>query len=156
MRYIQAPEVYRPAEHRGYGPAVFLAGGITDCTHWQDTMVEALADVDAVILNPRQSNFPLHDPNAERKQVTWEFDHLDAAAIVSFWFDAGPSHQPIALYELGRHAGDPDKRIVVGCHPDYVRRNNVEIQLELARPGLAIHTSLDDLIAAVRAEIAQA
>ena len=46
-----------------------FAGGISDCPDWQKTATAALDDLDLTILNPRRSNFPLHDPNAEAAQV---------------------------------------------------------------------------------------
>lgn len=150
MRYVEAPQTYV-----GSATTVFLAGGITDCDDWQAAVVRRLADLDAVLLNPRRANFPIHDPDAALEQITWEFQALRQAEIVLFWFDQGPSVQPIALYELGRHAADLDKTLVIGRHPKYLRRQDVDIQLDLARPGLKIHDNLDDLCGAARVIVAE-
>ncbi|MFF4205500.1 nucleoside 2-deoxyribosyltransferase domain-containing protein [Streptomyces sp. NPDC001668] len=145
-RYVEAPAEYV----EGGLPAVFLAGGIGLCENWQQEAAPAFADLDVVVLNPRRTEFPVHDPEAETAQVTWEYTHLHRAALVLFWFPASESHQPIALYELGRMAagGTP---IVVGADPRYARRNNLVVQLRLARPGLEVHATLADTVNAARA-----
>jgi hypothetical protein len=61
--------------------------------------------------------------------------------VVLFWFPAGPSVQPIALYELGKIAAGP-KPIAVGADPGYGRRRDVVLQLSHARPCVAVHSTL--------------
>src|SRR3954464_2254024 len=95
MRYIEAP-----AEWDGYGPSVFLAGGITDCPDWQTEMVELLADTELNVLNPRRANFPIKDPGAAEAQISWEHRYLRRAGMISFWFPK-ETLCPIVLYELG-------------------------------------------------------
>ncbi|MEU9288652.1 nucleoside 2-deoxyribosyltransferase domain-containing protein [Streptomyces sp. NPDC048275] len=91
------------------------------------------------------------NPNAEQDHVSWEYRHLRRAEIRLFWFPASPtSHQPIALYELGMAAADQDADLIVGADVDDVRRTNVVAQLSHARPGLRVHATLDDTIAACR------
>lgn len=144
MLYVEAPAVYS-----GDLPLLFLAGGITDCPMWQSDALEMLADVDFAVANPRRRNFPMADPNAAPAQVRWEFDHLERADVVLFWFAGGPSVQPIALHELGAHRLRP---IVVGCDPAYLRRQDVLIQMSLARPELPVFETLDATVdAAVKA-----
>ena len=140
MRYVEAFE-----EWDGKYLGLFIAGGITGCPNWQQVLCSLLADrsFPGVVINPRRDNFPIHDPNAAREQITWEFRHLKAAHMISFWF-AAETIQPIVLYELGAWARYP-KPIFVGVHPKYPRRQDVEIQLELARPGTPIATSLERL-----------
>ncbi|AJC54984.1 nucleoside 2-deoxyribosyltransferase domain-containing protein [Streptomyces sp. 769] len=147
-RYVEAPE-----EYTGPGPAIFLAGGIQECPDWQAEASAALADLDAVVLNPRRAAFPAHDPQAEEQQVAWESCHLHRATVVLFWFAASPSHQPIALYELGMMAAGA-KPLAVGAEPGYARRNNVICQLQHARPALTVRTSLAETIADVRKVLA--
>ncbi|MEW1687497.1 nucleoside 2-deoxyribosyltransferase domain-containing protein [Streptomyces sp. NPDC091265] len=148
MCYVEAPE-----EFAGAGVCLFLAGGISDCPDWQKTATAALDDLDVTVLNPRRSNFPLHDPNAEATQVGWEYRHLRRAHLAVFWFPESPtSHQPIALYELGARVGESG-HVVVGTDPGYVRRTNVVAQLALARPELRVHTTLAGTIEASRAAI---
>lgn len=149
MRYIEAPAVFD-----GTGTALFLAGGISDCPDWQADVAAALQDLDVAVLNPRRAAFPVRDPHAEAEQVAWEYRHLRAASHVMFWFPASPSHQPIALYELGMLAADRDTPLAVGADPAYVRRNNLVAQLGHARPALAVRPTLDSTIADVRAILA--
>jgi Nucleoside 2-deoxyribosyltransferase like len=130
-----------PGSYRGPYPAVFLAGGITDCPDWQQEARELLADWPGVILNPRRRDFPINDPDAATEQVAWEFDHLERADVVLFWFPPSSSPQPIALYELGRHAA-LDKLLAVGTDPEYLRRADVLLQLRHARPEIIVRSTL--------------
>lgn len=137
MEYVEAPNKYT-----GDLPTVFLAGGITDCPDWQQEAVGILAHTDLALLNPRRRNFPIHDPSAAFQQIEWEFEALNDADVILFWFAASQSVQPIALYELGRHAVR-NTRLIVGADPGYSRRQDVEIQLRLARgPGFHVWNSL--------------
>lgn len=143
-RYIEAP-----AEHDSTCHAVFLAGGITSCPDWQTEAFQLLADLPIAVLNPRRANFPIHDPTAAEAQIRWEFQQLRRADVVLFWFpDSGPVTQPIALYELGAHA--TGKKIVVGCDPGYIRKQDVVIQLGLVRPELTVHDNLAAVCTEVR------
>jgi hypothetical protein len=142
--YVEAPDDYT-----GPLPVVFLAGGITGCPDWQREAVDELADVSAAVCNPRRADFPIDDPAAAPAQIEWEYRHLARAAVVLFWFPAGESPQPIALYELGFHAAT-GKVLAVGADPGYLRRHDVVEQLRLARPDLMVH----DRLAAVCAEAA--
>jgi hypothetical protein len=150
MRYVEAPEWYD-----GGGPSVFLAGGISGCPPWQAHAVEMLADTPLAVFNPRRAEFPMDDPSAAAGQIEWEFRHLRVASMVLFWFPGGGAVQPIALYELGFHAGR-QKPIAVGCSLDYPRRADVYHQLRLARPGLPVLSSLGEVVAAVREELVPA
>jgi hypothetical protein len=142
--YVEAPRYYT-----GDRPALFLAGGITDCPEWQAEAREILAADDVVVLNPRRANFPIGDPSAAAGQVDWEFRHLRRADVVLFWFAAGPSVQPIALYELGAHAAS-GKPIAVGADPAYLRRTDVLLQLGHVRPGVVVWDSLETTCRAAR------
>lgn len=53
---------------------------------------------------------------------------------------------PVTLFLAGA-------RIFIGMDPEYQRRQDVEIQSELAVPGREIFYSMPDLITAVRASI---
>ena len=144
-QYIEAP-----THHTGSGtPSVFLAGGITDCPDWQSQAVALLGSLSIVIFNPRRADFPIHDPGAASEQINWEFTHLSRAQVILFWFpDSGPTPQPIALYELGRHVA-LGHRVAVGADPAYVRRADVLIQLGLARPDCQVRATLEDACADV-------
>ncbi|MEU9189878.1 nucleoside 2-deoxyribosyltransferase domain-containing protein [Streptomyces sp. NPDC048484] len=129
------------------------AGGISECPDWQKTTTAALDDLGITVLNPRRSNFPLHDPNAEAARVGWEYWHLRRAHLVVFWFPQSPTrHQSIVLYELGALIGEGGA-LVVGTDPGYVRRTNVVTQPALARPEIEVHATLADTIEASRTAI---
>jgi hypothetical protein len=134
-RYVESPDEWSGGDLA----AVFLAGGITGCPDWQAEARRTMSGV--VVLNPRRADFPIHDPDAARGQIEWEYRHLHRARVVLFWFPACESPQPIALYELGRHAalGRP---IAVGVEEGYIRAADVRIQLELARPDIRVFGSL--------------
>lgn len=148
MSYVEAPT---PLPRPTPLPWVFLAGGITDCPDWQSAIMATFRQMDtpAVFLNPRRAGFPIHDPSAADAQVRWEYEALHRADIVLYWFAGGPSVQPIALYELGFHLalqkGDSDRRLVIGCDPGYLRRQDVQIQVQLAEPRWPVLGSLADV-----------
>ncbi len=137
-KYIEAPE-----EFDGQGQSLFCAGGITGCPNWQREMIELLQSTPWVLLNPRRANFPIDQPNASRKQIEWEYKHLRLAQAILFWFPC-ESICPIVLYELGAWSMT-EKPLFVGVHPDYKRRQDVELQTELARPDVKIVYSLEAL-----------
>jgi hypothetical protein len=138
MKYVEAPERYS-----GFDKSLFLAGGITGCPGWQKELVESLENENIVLMNPRRADFPIHDPKASFKQIHWEHDHLRKADGISFWFPK-EALCPIALYELGAWSMS-NKPIFVGVDPDYQRRQDVEIQTELARSGVEIVYDLNSL-----------
>ena len=138
MRYIEAPN-----EYTGSGPAVFLAGGITDTENWQSRLIGWLTSVDATVLNPRREKFPLGNQDEGRRQIQWEYRHLLRADLIAFWFPK-QTVCPIALFELGACCA-ADAAIVVGTDPDYQRRFDVECQLALRRPGVVVVSSLESL-----------
>lgn len=108
-------------------------------------MIELLKSIpNLTIYNPRRENFPIDDPNASEQQITWEYNHLRDADIISFWFDSG-SLNPIVLLELGKYALSSSKPIFIGIDPEYKRIQDVQIQTRLSRPDVEIVYSLDDL-----------
>jgi hypothetical protein len=147
MRYIEALEVYEPTPDE---LAVFLGGGITGCPDWQAEIVAKLSDVESLtLLNPRRANFPINDPSASEAQIKWEFEHLRKADAILFWFPK-ETLCPITLFELGAWLMS-GKQLFVGVHPDYARRQDIEVQTKLAKAGrLKIFYSLDDLATQVR------
>ena len=132
------------------GLKVFLAGGITNCPDWQAEIIEKLKDEEGLILyNPRRANFPMDDPTAVDKQISWEYDKLKDADVIIFWFSRG-SLNPIVLYELGMWGNSrPEKKIVIGCDPKYERIQDVEIQSRLAG-NTQIHYTLDSMVDEVK------
>ena len=140
MIYIEALETV--------GKSIFLAGGITNCPDWQQEMRSLLQDTDLILFNPRRAHFPIDDPGAAQEQIEWEHDHLKAADAILFWFPC-ETLCPIVLYELGAWSMT-NKLIFVGVHPDYKRRQDVEIQTYLTRPKVDICYTLEDLADAVQ------
>lgn len=142
--HIEAPE---REELKAGTMGIFLAGGITDCPNWQSEIVEQLESsglTALVLFNPRREHFPIGDPSAAREQITWEYDYLRKADAILFWFPC-ETICPIVLYELGAWSMS-NKPIFVGIHPDYQRRQDVEIQTGLARPEIEIVYSLGELV----------
>lgn len=140
MNYLESPENLERT--LGY-KSVFLAGGITNCPDWQQEMVKLLSDTDLILLNPRRQDFPIHDPLAANAQIKWEHRHLRIADAILFWFPC-ETLCPIVLYELGAWSVS-DKPIFVGVHPEYKRKQDVEIQTGLVRPEVKIVYSLEEL-----------
>lgn len=140
--YVEAPTPYGGAE-----PALFLAGGITDCPNWQHVAVQLVrqAGIDWVILNPRRRR-AVDEENAVAEQVAWESRHLRLARAILFWFPASTSVQPIALYELGWCVAGA-KPLAVGAEPGYPRRRDVILQLSLARAEIAVRSTLAETVA---------
>ena len=135
LKVVTAPDGLTVENSVGRIP-VFLAGGITDCPHWQTLVIDrmrqsALSDR-IVLLNPRRA---VWDKNVtSREQIAWEYRMLCQSYIILFWFPC-ESVCPIALYELGAWSMT-DKSMVIGTHPDYARRVDIIEQTKLARPEL--------------------
>jgi hypothetical protein len=143
MTYYECPNEFLRRRHPGEVPSVFLAGGIVGCRDWQQDAREMLEPHGFIVLNPRRPDFPVGDTLAGSEQVAWEYRHLHRADIVLFWFSS-ETVQPIVMYELGRHAALSTSNIVVGADPMYPRRDDVLMQLALARPLLTVRSSLQD------------
>lgn len=148
MNLIQCPDEYslRLADKLDHPTSVFLAGGITSCPLWQDVAVEMFNDSNVVILNPRrkiwnESITPYH-------QIKWEWDHINIADIVMFWFPC-ETLCPITLLELGKLLMTP-KPIVIGVHPNYARSADIQVQTFLERNELPIYFSLEETVDAVK------
>ena len=144
INYIESPAEYNCV---GSDKTLFLAGGISECWNWQKEFVSELDKLKSnlTILNPRRANFEM-SAETEWLQIKWEHIHLLRADAILFWF---PSETlcPITLYELGAWNCRP-KRLFIGCHPDYKRLRDVQIQVQLEphRIKQKIHTSFCDLI----------
>jgi len=139
MNYIEAPEEFE----RGEDLTVFLAGGISNCPDWQQDFVDMLKDTDLILFNPRRANFPMGDKSEGRRQILWEAKYLDKADLIIFWFPM-ETICPIVLFELGSWSMT-DKPILVGVHPKYSRRFDVETQLMFRRPDVLVVHSVDAL-----------
>lgn len=145
MKYIESPDVYQ-----GIRTSIFLAGGISNCPNWQYDIRKHLIFMNIVLLNPRRSDFVM-SPETVEEQIKWEFDHLQKASMVLFWFPE-ETVCPIALYELGKQSV-LSKPIFIGCHPNYSRIRDIQIQTKLARPEVEIVYSLQDLANRIKKEL---
>lgn len=133
MRVVTYPEKY---ERKEGDIAVFLGGGISDCPNWQEDVIDYLKLhnlnlENMVILNPRGDESKIL--NFDEKQV-WDFDNLNEADIVSFYFCANAT-QSTSMYELGRHlalygCGYHDK-IVVSIENGFKKSNVLNDQCQL-------------------------
>jgi hypothetical protein len=156
MIYIEPPQklIYKEAPNdidvQKGSVAVFLAGGITNCPDFQSEICNKLKSLpdSLIILNPRRANFPIHDPSAAETQIRWEYKMLRRANLISFWFPK-ETLCPIVLLELGA-AMMTKTPLVVGVHPDYVRKQDVVIQASCARPGLPVFDNLEDVVDGIK------
>jgi hypothetical protein len=93
MVYVEAPHVTGKSTQI----SIFLAGGIQNCPDHQTQLMDLIKTLDITVYNPRRKNFPIKNPSAAQEQITWEFDHLRKATIISFWF-CKETLQPIVLF----------------------------------------------------------
>lgn len=136
-------------------PKVFLAGSIDmgKATDWQKTLIDALADTDAVILNPRRTDWnPAWKPEPGdphfAEQVNWELAALDQSDVIVMYLAPG-SQSPVSLMELGLHA--TSGKVIVLCPEGYWRKGNVDAVA--MRYHVEQASSLDDLIGRVRSRL---
>ena len=152
MYCIEAPERIQTGEEA----TLFLAGGITGCPNWQAEAKKyfrkELAGQNIGILNPCREKFPMDDPNVAYEQIAWEHRALMRATHILFWFPK-ETLCPITLFELGRHSFRLHVPIFVGCEPEYARRQDVEVQMQLVRPGFYIHKALFTLFYDVKRKL---
>jgi nucleoside 2-deoxyribosyltransferase-like protein len=140
MDYFEAPQDY---DAHADQTAVFLAGGIGNCPNWQAEATDMLNGTELLVLNPRRAHFETPWTRlASEGQIRWEFDALRRADIILFWFPGGESVQPIAMFELGFWLGQYDRPLVIGRSPQYPRKDDIDIQVSLARPKQDVYTSL--------------
>jgi hypothetical protein len=128
VKYVECPNDYRKAPGE---KSLFPAGGITTCPDWQALMVDLLTTTDLALLNPRRKAFDVNNATVEEQQIRWEFQHMNRATAVLFWFCAEtvcPTH-----------------------HAAYQRRKDLHIQTKLVRKRQKIHDSLEALAAEVKA-----
>ena len=156
MIYIEAPTKYYTGDL-----TIFLAGGITNCPDWQKEIVEYFKDTKIVIYNPRREDFPIDDPTAAKAQIEWEFEFLDHADLILFWFSKG-SLNPIVLFEYGKwlmnlRNDENYKPIFVGIDPEYKRKQDVWIQTVCENGYIAnrIVYSVKELAEQIKREVKQ-
>lgn len=142
MKVITAPEIYNGTID---DVRVFLAGGITNCSNWQDEVIGHLIEFDVwdldklVIYNPRRKSFDINDPSEAVRQIEWEHRYLSQCDIFSMYFCNSESDQPICMYELGsysrmmkdKYMNKAVNHLVIGCEHGYKRTLDVQIQTKL-------------------------
>lgn len=133
---------------------IFLAGGISNCPDWQAELISQLDGPTITLINPRREKYEDSEDIA-RAQIKWEYDAFKQVendpvvdrvsnwGSVLFWFPE-ETLCPITLLELGKLTQQRTP-IFVGVHPNYARRLDVEVQLELSRPEVTVVYSLEDL-----------
>jgi len=127
---------------------LFMAGGCGGCPEWQKELGEKLAKLNKVnILNPMRKVWPSERPEIE-DQILWEHEGLKESKVMLFWFPQ-ETLCPITLFELGRWSYGQGKRIVVGAHPKYARRQDLEIQLQMLEEPITVLSSLEELYESV-------
>jgi hypothetical protein len=143
---IQAPHAVPADKFR-----IFLAGTIDmgESRDWQTMVVDALADYDVVLTNPRRSDWDSSweqskDDKNFREQVEWEQDNLASSDFRIFNFEE-TSKSPITFEELGAHINEPG---AVGCPQGFYRKGNVDIVCE--RAGMPVFETLEALIEHVK------
>jgi hypothetical protein len=136
------------------GKSVFLAGGITNCPDWQSEIVSQLKNIDKNvnrfnlnIYNPRRKTFDITNPKETENQIAWEFAALRKCEYNLFWFSEG-SLNPIVLFELGSALERKDiDNLIIGCHLNYERRQDVIHQVACKHPSAPIQTSIRGIVA---------
>jgi hypothetical protein len=116
-------------------PALYLLGGITGCPDWQSLVCKKLQSASkGTIFNPRREYFERTEVSL-REQANWAYLAAWTSNVLAFWFSEGESQQAIATFELGLHLGrymaGIGTKIVVGVHPSYVNRRELEMQIEM-------------------------
>src|SRR5262249_44389810 len=96
---------------------------------WQQLVTDALADLPALILNPRRDDWDAtwtqSITNSQfRAQVEWELDALERSRLIGMYLDPG-TKAPVSLLELGLYSRSG--KMIVCCPEGYWRKGNVEV-----------------------------
>jgi len=147
MRYVECPKEYVRWSVTEY--AVFLAGGITGCDDWQMDVNRVLQRVSTdvrnlVLVNPRRKDFDITSTKMSDDQISWEYKHLNLVDEILFWFPKEGMCQ-ITMFELGWALG-ANKKVNVGCHPEFCRAYDVKEQVKLRQPWVTVVPDLSQLI----------
>lgn len=134
---------------------IFLAGSIEMglAEHWQDRVVEQLADEDVIIFNPRRdawdSSWVQSKDNPQfRQQVEWELNALEQSDYIILYLDPH-TKSPISLIEMGLHVRD--NKILMVCPQGFWRKGNIDIVAE--KYGVPQFATLEELIRHLREKI---
>ncbi len=144
-KVILPPEVF-DFKQQPEPPVVFLAGAIDmgKASDWQKEVIESLADIPCVALNPRRkdwdSSWKQEIGNEKfREQVEWELKGLEQANLIALCFTKD-SKAPISFLEMGLHISEG--RMIVHCPEGFYRKGNVDIVC--ARYGVPVLQDFED------------
>lgn len=145
MKIVKAPGKYILDDRI---TTIFLAGSIEmgAAENWQDTVEDALADYDVLILNPRRDDWDdtweqsIDDPQF-REQVVWELKALEDSSHIMLYLDP-ETKSPISMLELGLWARSG--KLVVCCPEGFWRKGNIDIVCN--RYGVEQYETLEDMI----------
>lgn len=144
-KVILPPEVF-DFKQQPEPPVVFLAGAIDmgKAADWQKEVIESLADIPCVALNPRRkdwvSSWKQEIGNEKfREQVEWELKGLEQANLIALCFTK-ESKAPISFLEMGLHISEG--RMIVHCPEGFYRKGNVDIVC--ARYGVPVLQDFED------------
>ena len=146
---IQSPNEYIPEEKKDK-ILIFLAGGITNCSDWQKSLIENLQLTlkekeyfsNLIFINPRRKS-SIFFKNEEEiiKQIKWEFKYLNKCDLFTMFFDNSKlSDQPICFYELGKYLNqfqniyknNYEEHIIISYKKGFRRTLDLKIQVDLA------------------------
>lgn len=130
MTEIKAPGAW-PDNNR---KKIFLAGSIEMGTArpWQAEAVQALSDLDVVILNPRRDDWDadwIQDKENPQfhEQVAWELRALESSDHILMYYDP-ETKSPISMMEEGLFARSG--KLVVVCPDGFWKKGNIDIVCE--------------------------
>lgn len=119
---LRAPDRLTAAQ-RKTATTLYLAGPFDDddgAGSWRDEVIAACADLDIVIIDPRNDRWADLEPGSpgRRGAYDWQCDSAFAADVVTVWVPDG-SHAPTALLILGylgakRGNAEKGSSVVVG------------------------------------------
>jgi len=145
-KLLTALEFYVSNQEEENHTKIFLAGGISGCSNWQQEVVNQLIDNENIIIfNPRRLVFDVTNILESERQIVWEYEHLKISNLIVFWF-AKETLNPITLYELGLWGNSKPTKIIIGTDRAYARREDVKFQTKLARPEIVVNENFEDFI----------
>ncbi|MBB64659.1 MAG: hypothetical protein CMO81_06300 [Waddliaceae bacterium] len=124
---VQSPQLLQSCNKKGL--SIFLAGTVSNS--WRNTLMDSFQEDPAIFLIP--INDWAHE-NDRSFRVTWEQQHIDEADLIVLWLAPPQANNPrtlslTTLFELGRIIEMKDKPVIIGIHPNYPLRRELEIQL---------------------------
>lgn len=146
-RCVRSPECYHKLSSDPL--SVFLSG--PSSTFWRQDLMDLLRFEALVLLDPTLA----FKKNNRFFQVTWEHDHIDKSDVILVWLPEEESlnsafHSLETLFELGRFVEMRDKILVLGIHPNYPQREELELQVKKLRRDVPIVDSLEGVVGSLK------